>query len=97
MHGLKLTGGKTYSARLSIPKDRWQDVGRVYRTKSGIKQEVIRSLQTRDAREAIRRRDKALAEMRAEVDHRLIQAGLKPCMVIGAPNGPLRTELCLMP
>ncbi|GBR57244.1 hypothetical protein AA18889_1071 [Acetobacter senegalensis DSM 18889] len=78
MHGLKLTGGKTYSARLNIPKDRWQDVGRVYRTKSGIKQEVIRSLQTRDAREAIRRRDKALAEMRAEVDHRLIQAGLKP-------------------
>ncbi|ANA13378.1 DUF6538 domain-containing protein [Acetobacter oryzifermentans] len=78
MHSLKLTGGKAYSARLSIPKDRWQDVGRVYSTKSGIKQEIIRSLQTRDPKEAIKRRDKALAEMRAEIDRRLTQAGLKP-------------------
>ncbi|KGB23404.1 Phage integrase [Acetobacter pomorum] len=97
MHGLKLTGGNAYSARLSIPKDRWQDVGRVYSTKSGIKQEIIRSLQTRDPKEAIKRRDKALAEMRAEVDRRLkLRLALNPCMAIDAPNGPLRTNLCLM-
>ena len=68
MHGLKRTGGLTWSARLSIPRDRGADVGQAYGTKSGIKQEVIRSLGTRDKHEALRRRDKALAVLRAEVD-----------------------------
>nr|WP_317214103.1 DUF6538 domain-containing protein [Gluconobacter sp. GP1] len=64
MHGLRRTGGLTWSARLSIPRDRWSDAGKAFGTTSGIKQEVIRSIGTQDAKEAIRRRDRALAAMR---------------------------------
>jgi len=78
MHALKKTGGDTWSARLSIPLNRWADVGEAYGTRSGIKQEVIRSLGTRDKREAYKRRDKALAVLRAEVDERLAAKGFLP-------------------
>lgn len=84
MRALKKTGGDTWSARLSIPRNRWADVGEAYGTKSGIKQEVIRSLGTRDKHEALRRRDKALAVLRAEVGPRKASC---PCMVIGSRTG----------
>ncbi|MFT9447265.1 MAG: hypothetical protein ABF576_11535 [Gluconobacter japonicus] len=78
MHGLRRTGGLTWSVRLSIPRDRWADAGKAFGTTSGIKQEVIRSLGTQDAKEAIRRRDKALAAMREDLDARLVAAGFLP-------------------
>ena len=78
MHGLKRTGGLTWSVRLSIPRDRWTDAGKAFRTATGIKQELIRSLGTRDKQEAIKRRDKALAAMREDLDTRLVAAGLLP-------------------
>ncbi|MEN3166152.1 hypothetical protein [Gluconobacter sp. OJB] len=68
MHGLRRTGGLAYSAHLSIPRDRWADAGKAFGTKTGIKQEVVRSLGTREKQEAIRRRDKALAAMREDLD-----------------------------
>lgn len=78
MHGLRRTGGLTWYARLSIPRDRWIDAGKAYGKPSGILQERVVSLQTRDLKEAIRRRDKALAHLRAEVDAKLIAAGFEP-------------------
>ncbi|MBS1034919.1 tyrosine-type recombinase/integrase [Gluconobacter cerinus] len=78
MHGLRRTGGLTWSVRLSIPRDRWTDAGKAFRTATGIKQELIRSLGTRDKQEAIKRRDKALAAMREDLDTRLVAAGLLP-------------------
>lgn len=78
MHGLRRTGGQAYSARLSIPRDRWADAGKAFGTKTGIKQEVVRSLGTRDKQEAIRRRDKALAAMREDLDAKLVAAGFLP-------------------
>ncbi|MEN3168005.1 hypothetical protein [Gluconobacter sp. OJB] len=78
MYGLRRTGGQAYSARLSIPRDRWADAGKAFGTKTGIKQEVVRSLGTREKQEAIRRRDKALAAMREDLDTRLVAAGFLP-------------------
>ncbi|AFW02316.1 hypothetical protein BAR24_12280 [Gluconobacter oxydans] len=78
MHGLRRTGGLTWSVRLSIPRDRWADAGKAFGTKTGIKQEVIRSLGTRDKHEALRRRDKALAAMREDLDAKLVAAGFLP-------------------
>ncbi|NVN40514.1 hypothetical protein HUK82_08045, partial [Ameyamaea chiangmaiensis] len=77
-HGLRLTGGKTYAARLSIPRERWADVGRAYGTRTGVRQELVRSTQTRDRHEAIRRRGKVLERLRAEVDAKLAAIGLPP-------------------
>jgi len=78
MHGLRRTGGQAYSVRLSIPRDRWADAGKAFGTKTGIKQEVVRSLGTREKQEAIRRRDKALAAMREDLDAKLVAAGFLP-------------------
>lgn len=68
MHALKRIH-LTYYARLSIPQDRQDDVG---------KSEVVRTLQTRDRNEAIRRRNAKLAEMAAMVDADLRRRGLPP-------------------
>ncbi|MBB3884023.1 hypothetical protein GGR01_002887, partial [Acetobacter oeni] len=70
--------GQGYYARLIIPQDRWQDAGKVMGCRSGIRREVVRTLGTRDHREAIRRREKMLETMRAELDAKLMQAGLLP-------------------
>ncbi|MBB3883653.1 DUF6538 domain-containing protein [Acetobacter oeni] len=70
--------GQGYYARLIIPQDRWQDAGKVMGCRSGIRREVVRTLGTRDHREAIRRREKMLETMRAELDAKLVQAGLLP-------------------
>ncbi len=78
MFGLKQTGGKTWSARLSIPRDRWQDVGEAFGTKSGIKQDLVMSLQTRDKNEAIQRRGAALEALRSQVNEKLAESGKPP-------------------
>lgn len=68
MFGLKQTGGKAWSARLTIPRDRQRDVGEAFGTKSGTKQDAIMSLQTRDKNEAIQRRGAALEALRSQVN-----------------------------
>ncbi|HEX4262344.1 MAG TPA: DUF6538 domain-containing protein, partial [Acetobacteraceae bacterium] len=70
--------GLTWYARLTIPQDRWEDVGRAYGAKGGVKREVVRTLHTRDHREALRRREPALGAMRQEVDKALRRAKLRP-------------------
>ncbi len=61
--------GLTYFARFIIPKDRWQDCG---------KREVVRTLQTRDLKEARRRRAAALTAIQAQLNATLAARGLKP-------------------
>ncbi len=78
MFGLKQTGGKTWSARLTIPRDRQRDVGEAFGTKSGIKQDAIMSLQTRDKNEAIQRRGAALEALRSQVNEKLAAIGKRP-------------------
>ncbi|KXV15985.1 hypothetical protein AD933_07770 [Acetobacter malorum] len=70
--------GNSYSVRFNVPEDRVQDVGRVFGAKNGRKTEIVRTLQTRDYREALKRRDVALAAIRATVDAKLLEEGLAP-------------------
>lgn len=79
MFGLKRAASGLWSARLSIPRDRWQDVGLAYGTKSGIRQEFLKSLQTHDKQEAIRRRGPALEALRSQVNEKLAAIG-KPLL-----------------
>ena len=51
--------GLTYYARFTIPKDRWHDAGR---------REVVRTLQTRDLKEARKRIGPALEDIRRSLD-----------------------------
>nr|WP_298795128.1 hypothetical protein [uncultured Acetobacter sp.] len=60
-----------WSARLSIPRDRWQDVGLAYGTKSGIWQEFLRSLQTYDKQASVKRRGPSLEALRSQVNEKL--------------------------
>lgn len=77
--GLKRAASGLWSARLSIPRDRWQDVGLAYGTESGIRQEFLKSLQTHDRQEAIRRRGPALEALRSQVNEKLAVIG-KPAL-----------------
>lgn len=70
--------GHTWSARLHIPEARQHDVGQALGTRSGVCREMVRTLGTRDYREATQRRDAMLATMRAEIDAALRKAGLRP-------------------
>ena len=70
--------GLTLYARLHIPKDRQADVGRAMGSKGGLCRERVRTLETRDHREAAQRCDDALAAMREEVNAALRKAGMKP-------------------
>lgn len=76
--GLKRAASGLWSARLSTPRDRWQDVGKAYGTRSSIRQEFLKSLQTHDKQEAIRRRGPALDALRTQVNGRLEAIGKKP-------------------
>ncbi|OUJ15560.1 tyrosine-type recombinase/integrase [Acetobacter sp. DsW_063] len=78
MHGLKRTVGGTWQARMHIPRDRRADVGKALGIASGTRQDMLGTLETRDLKTALRRRDKKLAEMRESVDRKLIGAGFKP-------------------
>lgn len=68
MHQIRRIG-LTYYARVTIPKDRWEDVGR---------REVVRTLNTRDLKEARARRRKAVAAIHEEVSLELARRGLPP-------------------
>ena len=61
--------GQTLYVRFTIPKDRWADCG---------KREEVRTLQTRDLKEARKRRDTALAAIRADLNAQLAGRGLRP-------------------
>lgn len=70
--------GLTWCVRLHIPRDRQEDAARAVGAKSPRLREQWRSLATREHREAVARRDAALAEMRALLDARLRAKGLRP-------------------
>lgn len=70
--------GQAWFVRVHIPRERWRDVGRIYRSKTGEKRDIVRTLETTDRREALRRRDPAVAAIREDVDSRLRAAGLQP-------------------
>lgn len=78
MFGLRRATSGLWSARLSIPRDRWEDVGQAFCTKSGIRQDFVKSLQTKDKQEAIKRRDAALAALRTQVNEKLAEIGKPP-------------------
>ncbi|WP_156476966.1 hypothetical protein [Acetobacter malorum] len=77
MFGLKRAASGLWSARLSIPipRDRWQDVGQAYGTKSGIRQEFLKSLQTHDKQEAVKRRGPALEALCFQVNEKRAAIG----------------------
>lgn len=75
MFGLRRAASGLWSARLSIPRNRWKDVGQAFQTKSGIRQDFVKSLQTKDKQEAIQRRDAALAALRSVVNEKLREIG----------------------
>jgi integrase len=70
--------GLTFYARYRIPEDRWGDVGLALKAAGGIKREIVKTLQTKDAREAKQRRAGALAAIEADLDRALRRAGKKP-------------------
>lgn len=67
-----------YYVRFNIPRDRWADVGKAMGTPSGVLREVVRTLGTAELAEARRRRDPAIAAIRAELDAALVASGLRP-------------------
>jgi len=73
-----LKRGGTYFVRLTIPRDRWEDVGKAMGAASGIRREVVRTLQTTSFREAQRRRDEGLAAASEMVDASLRKHRLAP-------------------
>ena len=73
-----LRRGLTWFVRMPIPEDRWADVGKAMGARRGITRELVRTLRTRDHREAQRRRDPALAALRTEVDEALQAARPRP-------------------
>jgi len=70
--------GQTWYVRLLIPQDRQADVGQAFQTPSDIKEEHVRTLRTRDSREAIKRRDVELLAATHAVNAKLIAAGFLP-------------------
>ncbi|WP_246091450.1 hypothetical protein [Swingsia samuiensis] len=67
-----------YYVRFIVPKDRWQDVGKVLNSSTGLRRDILKSLQTRHYKEALKLRDAALNTIRQEINHKLIQAGFSP-------------------
>ncbi|WP_308719513.1 tyrosine-type recombinase/integrase [Komagataeibacter xylinus] len=70
--------GSTYYVRLIVPQDRWQDVGRATAARAGTRRDIVKSLHTKDYRQALLRRDAKLAAIRTEVDAALAAHGLPP-------------------
>jgi hypothetical protein len=61
-----LRRGHTWCVRFNVPQDRWADLGKATGAKSGIKREIVRTLQTTDYREAEKRCDNALSAIRVK-------------------------------
>ena len=68
--------GLTYYARFIVPKDRWSDVGRAMGAKNGKRSDVVRALETRDLKEAHKRRPAALEAIRSDINGKLEAARL---------------------
>ncbi len=73
-----LRRGLGWYARLSIPRDRWADVGTAMRAPGGVKREIVRTLGTQDPKEAKRRLQPALHAIREDIDGALVAAGMRP-------------------
>ncbi|GAN96741.1 hypothetical protein Geu3261_0093_024 [Komagataeibacter europaeus NBRC 3261] len=70
--------GSTYYVRFIVPQDRWHDVGRATAARAGIRRDIVKSLYTKDYRQALLRRDAKLATIRTEIDAALVAHGLPP-------------------
>ncbi len=70
--------GSVYYVRFIVPKERWQDVGRATNARNGTRRDIVKSLETKDYREALLRRDAALAKIREETNAALASLGLPP-------------------
>lgn len=81
-----LKRGNSYYVRFNVPEDRRADVGRVYGAAGGKKDDIVRTLSTRDYREALKRRDNALEAIRREVNDKLTAANLLPLHGEYAPH-----------
>ncbi|WP_249206716.1 hypothetical protein [Gluconobacter cerinus] len=77
MANLTLRNG-AYFVRYIVPKDRWRDVGAVLGSSTGIRRDVLKSLQTREYKTALRLRDAALEAIRRMVNGKLVDAGYAP-------------------
>src|SRR5260370_27917611 len=73
MHNLRRIG-LTYYARFIVPRDRWADVGQVTGAKNGQRREVVRTLETRDLKEAHKRRPAALEAIRSDLNRQFAAA-----------------------
>ncbi|MCP1270786.1 MULTISPECIES: hypothetical protein [Acetobacter] len=70
--------GSVYYIRFIVPKERWQDVGRATEARNGIRKDIIKSLETKDYREALRRRADALEVVRQNTNTALLSHDLPP-------------------
>ncbi|MFT8953470.1 MAG: DUF6538 domain-containing protein [Gluconobacter sp.] len=87
--------GSVYYARLIIPKDRWADTGRVTGARNGTRRDIVKSLETKDYREALRRRDAALSAMREAINQALSAHNLPPLQGSWSPSlgSSLQTQI----
>jgi integrase len=70
--------GNVYYVRFIVPKERWSDVGVATGARNGTRRDITKSLETKDHREALRRRDAALAVIREETNAALTAQGRPP-------------------
>ncbi|WP_408872872.1 hypothetical protein [Gluconobacter roseus] len=75
-----------YYVRFIIPKDRWQDAGEVLGSRTGTRKDILKSLQTRTHKDALRLRDAALEAIRKQLNRRLVDAGLAPLHGVDVPD-----------
>ncbi|WP_224777789.1 site-specific integrase [Gluconobacter thailandicus] len=78
--------GGLYYVRFSIPKERWADAGKVLGSNTGIRRDILKSLQTRTHKEALRLRDAAIEAIRRDLNRKLIGAGLAPLQGVDVPD-----------
>lgn len=68
----------TWFVRVTFPENRWADIGKAMDARSGIKREIVRTLETTAKKEAEGRKDAAAAAIGRVVDAALTAAKLKP-------------------
>ena len=73
-----LRRGLTYFVRVTLPPDRWADIGRSMGARSGLRREVVKTLGTTDRKVASSRLDAAASAIIQEVEDALRRARLRP-------------------
>lgn len=73
-----LRRGQTYFVRVTLPPDRWADVGRAMGARAGLRREVVKTLGTTDRKEASSRIDAAASTIIQDVEAALRRAKLRP-------------------